>query len=88
MVLHGAIKQEVTKVESNGNGNMTILDVLKITIDLLSRIKVPVGLLHDVAIPIESARNNLLECIKVMQEPKELTEKEVEQDGREADVCE
>ncbi len=67
------------------NGNMSISDALKITVDLLSRIKVPVGLLYDVAMPIESARNNLLECIKAMEKP---TEKEVEQDGREADVCE
>lgn len=63
--------------------NLTVADVLKITIDLLGRIKVPVGLMNDVSVPINDARNNLIECIKVMEKP---TEKEVEQDGREVDV--
>lgn len=65
--------------------NLTVADVLKITIDLLGRIKVPVGLMNDVSVPINDARNNLIECIKAMEKP---TEKEVEQDGREVDVCE
>lgn len=65
--------------------NLTIADVLKITIDLLGRIRIPVGLMNDISVPINDARNNLIECIKAMEKP---AEKEAEQDGREADVCE
>lgn len=65
--------------------NLTVADVLKITIDLLGRIKVPVGLMTDISVPINDARNNLIECIKAMEKP---AEKEDEPDGREADVCE
>lgn len=67
------------------NGIMTISDVLKVTIDLLGRIKVPVGLMNDVSVPINDARNNLIECIKAMEKP---AEKEAEPDGRETDFCE
>lgn len=65
--------------------NFTVADALRITIDLLGRIKVPVGLMTDISVPINDARNNLIECIKAMEKP---VEKEVEPDGREADVCE
>lgn len=65
--------------------NLTVADALKITVDLLGRIKVPVGLMNDVSVPINDARNNLIECIKAMEKP---AEKEAEPDGREADVCE
>ena len=65
--------------------DLTIADVLKITIDLLGRIMVPVTLKNEIAVPIDDARNNLIECIKAMEKP---AEKEAEPDGREADVCE
>jgi len=65
--------------------DLTIADVLKITIDLLGRIMVPVALKNEIAVPIDDARNNLIECIKAMEKP---AEKEAEPDGREADVCE
>jgi len=49
--------------------NLTVADVLKITIDLLGRIKVPVGLMTDISVPINDARNNLIECIKAINKP-------------------
>lgn len=81
MVLYGTI----TKGGNNMEENLTVADALKITVDLLGRIKVPVGLMNDVSVPINDARNNLIECIKAMEKP---AEKEAEPDGREADVCE
>lgn len=53
------------------NRNYTIEDVLKITVDMLSRIKVPVGLIEEIAMPIDSAKNNLIECINAMNKSAE-----------------
>lgn len=51
----------------NVEENLSVLDVLKITIDLLGRIKVPVGLMQDVSVPINDARNNLLACVDAIE---------------------
>ena len=64
---------------------MTIEDVLKITIDSLSRIEVPVSLAEKVGVEIARNVENLRQCVIAIGQSREEKQEE-EDDGREADA--
>ena len=69
-------------------GKMTIEDVLKITIDSLSRIEVPVSLAEKVGVEIARNVENLRQCVIAIEQSKEVKPEEEKDDGteREADA--
>ncbi len=64
---------------------MTIEDVLKITIDSLSRIEVPVSMAEKVGVEIARNVENLRQCVIAIGQSREEKQEE-EDDGREADA--
>ena len=66
-------------------GKMTIEDVLKITIDSLSRIEVPVSLAEKVGVEIARNVENLRQCVIAIGQSREEKQEE-EDDEREADA--
>lgn len=64
---------------------MTIEDVLKIVINDLSQIEVPVTLAERVGVPIARNIENLRQCVIAIGQSREEKQEE-EDDGREADT--
>lgn len=55
---------------------MSVAEVLRITVDILSNITVPVGLMNQIAVPVNNAIQNLMQCI----DAEEAAEKEAKCD--------
>lgn len=64
---------------------MTIEDVLKIVIDSLSRIEIPVSLAEKVGVEIARNVENLRQCVIAIGQSREERQEDAE-DGREADA--
>lgn len=58
---------------------MTVEDAMNITARMLSEIKIPVGMMQQVGVPIERAIVNINECVKALEESKARYEAEKEE---------
>ena len=59
----------------------TVKQVLEITVNILNNIRVPVGMMDGIGLPISQAVGNLRVLMEAIKD-----EKEGEEDGREADA--
>jgi len=61
---------------------MTIKEVLRCTVDILSGISVPAGLVEQIGIPVFQSIGNLNECLRAIEadEAKQENSAEVEED--------
>lgn len=68
-------------METNGmQKEMTVEEILKVTINNLSAIQVPVGLIQQIAVPIDGNIRNLVLCLQKLEqknEPNEPTDDEL-----------
>lgn len=58
---------------------MTVADVLKVTVEMLSGVMVPAGLSEQIGVPIQHSIRNLQECVRAIEMAE--TAKEIENDG-------
>jgi len=54
-------------METNEKKEMTVEEILKVTISNLSSIQVPVGLIQQIAVPIDGNIRNLVMCLQKLE---------------------
>ena len=59
---------------------MTVLEVLEITVRDLGGINIPVGMIQQVGMPIGQAIGNLNECIRALREAEQAEQQEAQGD--------
>lgn len=62
---------------------MTIRDVLSVTVNLLKGVMIPAEYAESIGVPVSRSISNLNECINVIKQIEEKMEEK--EDGREAD---
>lgn len=67
---------------------MTVIEMLKLTEQILTSIRVPVALKESIADPVYQAAKNVSDCVKTIEEnmAKEKMAKEAADDGGEAET--
>ena len=77
--------KELKKVEHEKE-SYSVEQVIEFTLNILNKIMIPASLSETVGVPIAQAIGNLNVVLQVVGNTKPETQKEVEKDGREADI--
>lgn len=68
--------------------NVTVRDALYETLQILTNLKVPVGLIDEIGVPIKTASNNVAACINALDAITAKAKEEAEKNDGESEPAE